>query len=416
MNFFLKININKTYFALSLFLLINISVFEIHYILYLITVLFYYSKISKKVLNIISFLIVIIFIASLSSIVNNFTVYDWIKDFTYFSRPILAILAGYLISKKIDDFISIFRIIIFISFLFAFIHILKILFFIDFSSSSVSDIRRIGGISNEIEVFSIVILLASNKLKNFEIIPNVLFKRIVLVILFISFSLYLSRAMIATFTILYLASLGYMKLTRKSIKYGILVITFFGLFYTYLFSREFVREKPGIESFLYKMKIAPAEIFSPSKSINSKDHASLWDHWRAYEASMALNQMDTKLSLLIGKGFGTLVDLKFNAPLGETTMRYIPTLHNGYVNLLFKSGVLGLILYLFLLFSLYLFCYNKEENKNKKIFFNLIAGLSIHYLFTTLIVTGIYNNMEPFVFILGILLYFSVSKETKFCN
>lgn len=411
-----KIHIHKTYFALSLFLLIFVSVFEVHYLLFLVLALFYYAKISKKLFNIISFLIAIIMVASISSIFNTFLVYDWVKDLTYFSRPILGILAGYFISKKIDNFISIFKIIVSISLVFAIIHIFKILFLIDFNEASVSEIRKVGGISNEIEIFSIVILLASNKLKNLEIIPNKFYKKVILIILSISFFLYLSRTMIVSFTILYLASLGYMKITRKSIKYGILVLGLFGLFYAYLFSREFVRDKPGIESFLYKMKIAPAEIFSPSKSIDTKNHANLWDHWRAYEASMALEQMDTKLSIFIGKGFGSLVDLKFTAPLGDSNMRYIPTLHNGYVNLLFKSGIIGLIIYFLLLISLYLFCYKKDENENKKIFSNLVAGLSIHYLFTTLIVTGIYNISEPFVFILGFLLYYSLQNETNLIN
>lgn len=408
-----KINIHKSIFALSIFLLIFVSAFEIHYLLYLALVLFYYAKISKKLLNIVLFFMAIMVVSSFSSIFNKSILYDWVKDFTYFSRPILAILAGYLISKKINNLISILRIIVFISLIFAIIHIFKIFYFIDLNTDSVNDIRRIGGISNEIEVFSIVILLASNRLNNFEIIPNTFYKKLALILLSVSFFLYFSRTMFVSFTILYLASLGYMKLTRKSIKYGILVLTLFGLFYAYLFSREFERGKPGLESFLYKMKIAPAEIFSPSKSIDTKNHANLWDHWRAYEAKMALNQMDTNLSFFIGNGFGSLVDLKFMAPLGESNMRYIPTLHNGYITILFKSGILGLIFYFLVLIILYLFCFNNHENEVKKMFFNLISGLSIHYLFTTLIVTGIYNNKEPFVLIVGFLLYFSLQKEKK---
>lgn len=408
-----KINIHKSIFALSIFLLIFVSAFEIHYLLYLALVLFYYAKISKKLLNIVFFLMAIMVVASFSSIFNKSILYDWVKDFTYFSRPILAILAGYLISKKINNLISILRIIVFISLIFAIIHIFKIFYFIDLNTDSVNDIRRIGGISNEIEVFSIVILLASNRLNNFEIIPNTFYKKLALILLSVSFFLYFSRTMFVSFTILYLASLGYMKLTRKSIKYGILVLTLFGLFYAYLFSREFERGKPGLESFLYKMKIAPAEIFSPSKSIDTKNHANLWDHWRAYEAKMALKQMDTNLSFFIGNGFGSLVDLKFMAPLGESNMRYIPTLHNGYITILFKSGILGLIFYFLVLLILYLFCFNNHENETKKMFFNLISGLSIHYLFTTLIVTGIYNNKEPYVLIVGFLLYFSLQKEKK---
>ena len=413
MKYFLKTNIHEICLFLSLFLVIFISVFEIHYLSYLFLIFFYYSKVSKKVLSIIVFLAVIMIIAIISSLFNRFLLFDWVKDFTYFSRPILAVLAGYLISKKINNFVVVFRIIILVSLIFAVFHIFKIFFYIDFNSASVSEIRRIGGISNEIEVFSIVILLTSNRVQNLELIKNKFHKKIILIIFLISFLLYLSRTMIVTFTIFYLASYGYLKITKKSVKYLVLVVSIFILFYAYLFSRDFERDKPGIESFLYKMKIAPSEIFSASKNLDTKNHANLWDHWRAYEAIMALNQMDSKLNIFIGKGFGSLVDLKFSAPLGESNLRFIPMIHNGYVNLFFKAGFLGLIFYILMLFDLYLFCYRNDENKTKKLFFNLTAALSIHFLFTTLIVTGIYNNMEPYFFILGFLLYFSLNNKSK---
>jgi hypothetical protein len=409
----LKISFDKIYFALILFAIISFSTFEIHYFLYLISIVFFYSRVSKEILNIILFFITIILIACISSLFNDFVLFNWVKDLAYFSRPILAILAGFFISKKIGNFKSVLKIIVFVSFFFAIIHIFKIMFFIDFNTANVSKIRSIGGISNEIEVFALVILIASEKYKNIKIINNQFYKKIVLIIFSISFLLYLSRTMMITLLIFLLASFGYLKITRKSIKYGVLVLFSFGLFYGYLFSREFERSKPGIESFLYKMKIAPAEIFTPVKSIGNKSDAYLWDHWRAYEATMAIQQIKTNLGFIVGNGFGSLVDLKFKAPIGEQNMRYIPILHNGYVSILFKSGILGLLFYFTLLLSLYLFCFNKTKDLDKKIVVNLISGMSVHFLFTSLIVTGMYNIMESYVFILGMLLSFSSSKQKK---
>jgi O-antigen ligase len=372
---------------------------------------FFYSRVSKKLLNVLSFFISIILIASISSLFNDFILFNWIKDLAYFSRPLLAILAGFFISKKIGNFKSVLKIVVFVSFFFAIIHIFKIVFFIDFNTANVSKIRGIGGISNEIEVFALVILIASEKYKNIKIINNQFYKKIVLIIFSISFLLYLSRTMMITLIIFLLGTYGYLKITRKSVKYALILLFSFGLFYGYLFSREFERSKPGIESFLYKMKIAPAEIFTPVKSLSNKSDAYLWDHWRAYEATMAITQINTTLEVIIGKGFGSLVDLKFKAPIGEQNMRYIPILHNGYVSILLKSGILGLLFYLALLVSLYLFCFNKTKDLDKKIVDNLISGISVHFLFTSLIVTGMYNIMEPYVFILGMLLSFSLSKQ-----
>jgi len=406
-----KINIHNAYLGIILFLLISISIFEIHFLLYLGTFFIYYAKVSKKVIDVISFLILIVIIGVISSFFNDVKLYDWIKDFTYLSKPIIGILAGFLISKKINNFKYIIRIIISISVLFAIYHILLILLKVDFSTSSVSDLRRIGGTSNEIEAFAIMLLLASWKIKEINVIKNIFYKKIILIILVISFSLYLSRTMIVSELILLLAAFGYLRVTSKGIKYASLVILFFGLFYVYLFNADIKRDQSGFESFLYKMKIAPIEIFSPPKTIDTKNHAKLWDQWRAYEANMAINQIDSYASFIIGKGFGALVDLKFAAPLGESNIRFIPILHNGYINIFFKSGILGVIIYVLLLLILYLKVNIKTQNQQKRFTYNLIGGLAVHYLFTTLIVTGIYNLSEFYVFILGVLLYHSKEKE-----
>ena len=126
---------------------------------------------------------------------------------------------------------------------------------------------------------------------------------------------------------------------------------------------------------------------------------------------MAISQVNTSYSVAVGKGLGSLVDLKFYAPLGDKNMRYIPHLHNGYVTIYYKSGIIGIILYLLFILYLYLFSYFKTKNNQKKIILNLIGGLAIHYLFTTLIVTGIYNISETYSLILGMLLYYRNSSE-----
>ena len=137
--------------------------------------------------------------------------------------------------------------------------------------------------------------------------------------------------MFVSFFILILAVYGHLKITSKGLKYLIGVILFFILFYSYLFSIKLDRGKPGLESFLYKIKIAPSEIFTPVRKIDPNNHAYLWDHWRAYEATMAIDQINTIPTFMIGKGFGALVDLKFKVFLGDEKMRYIPSIHNGYI-------------------------------------------------------------------------------------
>lgn len=406
-----KINIHKAFLGILLLTLVIISTFEITYSLYLVTFLLYFSKVSIKTVDVISYLILILFIAIISSFFNKVAFYDWIKDLAYFTKPILGILSGYFIAKRIKSFKSILEVIILIATFFAIYHITIIFINVDFSIATTSDIRKIGGISNDIEAFAIMVLFCSFKIKELDINLKPLYKKIVLIVLVISFLLYLSRTMMVSLIILTLSAYGYLKITKKGLKYGLIVLLFFGLLYTYLFSANIRRGQSGFESFLYKMKNAPAEVFLPTKNFDTKNHAMLWDRWRAYEASMAITQINSYGNFFFGKGLGALVDLKFSAPLGADNIRYIPILHNGYVNIFFKSGILGLLLYLIMLLLLYLFSYIKTNNSQVKVISNLIGGFAVHYFFTTLIITGMYNHKEFYVIILGTLLYFRLEKN-----
>lgn len=406
------LNIQNTYLGILFIILISIKNIELHYVLYVVTCFLYLNNPSRRVINLMSYLVIIFFLATISSFFTQVTLYDWIKDFSYFTKPIIGVLAGFLLAKKVKDLQTIIKIIVSIAFLSAIYHILIVLIKIDFSVANVSNIRTVGGISNDIETIAIVFLIVSfKKNTNITIIRNTLFKKAILVVLAVSFILYFSRTMIVSITIFLLAAFGYLKITNKGLKYLSLVLLFFGLFYVYLFSVNIERGKSGFESFLYKMKNAPAEIFSPAKQIDTKNHEKLWDRWRAYEASMALNQIESAKEVIIGKGLGALVDLKFPAPLGNENIRYIPILHNGYVNIFFKSGLLGLVLYFLLLLLMYLYSRVQTNNLETKLVTNLIGGLAVYYFFTTLIITGIYNKADIYVFVLGILLYFSNNKQ-----
>lgn len=394
-------------------MLIKFSILEVHYLAYFLIIVFYYSKVSKNLFNVISFLIVILIIAFFSSIFQSKTFYNFIKDFSYFLKPIVAIVAGYLIAKKIKNVKRFLEPLIYITFFFALNHIILILIKVDLSTSSVTAIRNVGGISNLIEVFVLILLIGSYRYEFLNVIQNKLLKKVILSIIFISFILYFSRTMFITLIILLLSIYGYLKITAKGLKYGLISLLAFGLFYAYLFSQNFERAKPGLESFLYKMKIAPSEIFEKVDKSRMNDHVYLWDHWRAYEATVALEQINTIPTFIMGKGLGSLVDLEIKVFLGSEYMRYIPILHNGYINLFFKTGILGVIFYFLFILNLYLYSFSKTNQEETKIINNLIAGIGVYFLFSSLIINGAYNNEELYIFVLGFLLFFKKDFENK---
>ncbi|NCT08494.1 MAG: hypothetical protein GW772_00180 [Flavobacteriia bacterium] len=393
-------------FGLITLLIIQFSIFELHFGIYFLLSLMCFSTISKNVINIVSYAVIILLIAGFSSLFQKPILYDFVKDIAYFTKPIIALIAGYLLAKKIRDFSSFLRTFIYVVSLLSVLHIFKIFLSVDFSNASVAEIRAIGGISNLSEVIALTIIFASFRIQFLDVFKNRLLKKVVLGIIFFSFFLYFSRTMFVSLGLFLLAIFGYLKITSKGLKYGFLALIIFSLFYVYLYSSNFEREKPGLESFLYKLKIAPSEIFTPIRTVDPNNHAYLWDHWRAYEATLAIDQINTPITFFIGKGLGALVDLKFKVYLGDSEMRYIPIIHNGYVLVFFKTGIIGFFIYLLFLVNMYLFAYVEISSEKSKIINNLISGFGVYFFFSSLIISGIYNNEDFYMFFVGALLFF----------
>ena len=382
---------------------ILISAFFFSYIL----IFDFNYKYSKTIINVLIPLIFILLIALISSFFYSNTIIDAVKDFLLLLKPVLYIVLGFYFTSKIKEKAFIFDLLIYIAAFFAIIHIVKVTFYLVDNPFAVNRVRYIGGKDNIIELFALIVLFSGIRQKVFY--KKTKYYKFFKTIIIISFFLYFSRTMLVTGLIFLLAIKGYTKLTRK----GIMYISFFIIsalaFYSYLNSIEIERGSSGIEGLMYKIKLAPAEIFLTQ--IDIKDHAKLWDHWRGYEALKAYEQLtDTPfgMGLLFGKGTGSLVDLEFVAPLNEAGMQYISTLHNGYAFILFKSGIIGLVCYLVFLFNIYIQAYKKD--KNKILINNFISGIAIYYAFSTLVITGIYNKVEVLAIVLGSFLYLSSNK------
>jgi hypothetical protein len=374
-----------------------------------ITLILNKGRLAKKVIELFSLLILIITIGLIRYFFNDSKVYDFAKDFLYFLKPILLISLGYLSSKIINDWRLVLKVFLKISVFLATFHVVHTFLYTDFNNANISYIRSINGLGNIIEVFSLAFLLASFKYNEIAVFSKKT-TYIFIFILFISFVLYFSRTMFVSLFLFALSFFGYAKLNKKGIKYIAIGLISLTLFYSYLFSINIPRESTGINSFLYKIKIAPEEIFNPQLDLNDK--AALWDHWRAYEAYSAIQCLEEKpVNYMFGKGFGALIDLKFLSPLGEKGMRYIPIIHNGYIFILYKTGIFGLLIYFLFLFYLYAQSYKKKVPLINSVIRNIISGISLYLLFSTLIVTGLYNIEEVIPFVLGVFLYIKITTQ-----
>lgn len=340
----------------------------------------------------------ILFLGFIGSLINNFNKIDFFKDIVFFSKPVISLLLSYQIFKFINSKEIFFRIIINLGVICAIIHLYIVVFITN--HNNIHDLRAYTK-DNFIELFSLYFLF--NYFKEFGVkFTNQLKLKIIYFILIVSIIFYFSRMMIIIGLILFISHLGYTRLNKKSII--VLITGFFSLlgFYTLLNLSNIDRNGDGLEAFLYKIKIAPEEVFK--SKIDKDNHQDLWDHWRGYEAKMAFELMNKNpSSFIFGNGHGSLVNLKMFAPLVEDPkgIKFISHLHNGYAFIFYKLGIIGLILYFTFLFKLYWVGQNNLDLVSKT-----ISAISIIYFITTLTITGVYNTVDNIIFILGGLIFY----------
>lgn len=410
----MKIQKEKFYtiiFVIVIFSQLYMSSFRFNTFLQ-ITVLFLFllfEKIifTKSLLRQIAPLFLIFFIGLAGTLIHSYALVNIIKDIFHIIKPINGLLIGYLFYKKINDFEKFIRTIVVAGFVSAIIHFGTILLFSDITS--VNGIRELAR-DNFLELFSFFFLIFHKKFRNTNLFQTKSKHYLYIGVLTLSCILYFSRTMIVSAIILLMSIYGYTYITRKGLKVITAVIILIGAFYMYLFSVKIDRNQPGLESFLFKIKNAPSEIFKTK--IDRENHKDLWDHWRGYESKRAYALMqENPSSFVFGNGYGSLVNLKFFAPLTENSndkgLKFISELHNGFAYILYKIGILGLVIYLYFLIRLYKTIYDKIT-----IYSIYISAIGLVYLFTTLTITGIYNSRDIIIFVLGALLFFE-SKDRK---
>lgn len=407
------LKVNKLYQFLFSFLLIcqlyieSYRIIILSQIAILIGILYLEKSIDSRLVSLILPLLLFLIIPVFPLFFNIPELQFILKDFFLLVKPLVGLVIGYLIFRRINDLSIFVKTIVVVGCISAMIHLVILIFNGSLLTGNVSQIRQFSK-DNFLELFAIFFLSFHQKFFNAHVFKNKSLSRILFIILLVSCLLYLSRTMIIIALILALAVLGYLKISTKTIKViTVLIVVFVGLF-IYLFNTKIDRDEKGLMGFLYKVKMAPGEIFT--SRIDRSNHAELWDHWRAYEANRAYELMvENPSSFVIGNGYGSLVNLKFKAPLtkDDIGIQYISEIHNGYVFILYKLGFIGLIIFFIFLYNLYISFYKKYN------FVNVFMGaISVCYFFTALTITGIFNKRDVMIFILGGLLFFA----SKFKN
>lgn len=408
----MTINIKKFYvFLFAALLLVQLYVESYRIIIFsqilvLLLVLYIEKTVSYKLLKLLSPLLFVVAIPIIPIFFNSYKLTYILKDVFLIIKPIIGLCLGFIIFKRINNQKEFIKTVVIVGLISAIIHFVVVIITGGLVTGSVSQIREYGK-DNFLELFALFFLVFYTKFFNDKLFQQKFVHHIVFLTLFLSCILYLSRTMLIISVILLLAISGYLKITKKAIKIFLGIIICFILLYIYLINTKIDRNEKGVMGFLYKIKMAPAEIFSAK--IDREDHAKLWDHWRGYEVNRAIELMKSNpSSFIIGNGYGSLINLKFKAPLasGNKEIKYISEIHNGYIFMFYKLGIIGLVFILLFIFNLYKKIYNIKSFES--IF---ISAIAVCYFFTTLTITGIFNKRDIIILLLGALLHFS-SKQT----
>ena len=343
--------------------------------------------------------IVIIFIGFMQTYAYNYN--DIMKDFWYFELPILTFMTGWVFAPSMKKNLRSRTVVLasLVNGVWFLLHLMTIE-----SKISINDqygYRLEAGVLDFIVVWGS--LIALNKALNWRKLDKS-WRKLTLIALIVnplaivlSFSRTEYASLVIAIFFVWLPSL-----VRKKRLYLIVTLVIIAIcFLSITFIKMGSRDNGG---FMARMAGSVREVGSD----NFDNMSDVNTRWRAYEALMGLEtfRQGNLIQLMIGRGLGAKVNLGIVMHLGDSNMQNIPILHNGYVYLLVKSGVWGLLLFLW---QIRLLWYRlRIREKSTKVIDDIRLGKAILLgtLLATLVITGPYNKGGWFstMLILGMIL------------
>ena len=396
----MKIILNKENINQFLFIVCVIvpffNIYELSFVVWIVAILLTIkNNYSLEFVKYISIFIAIFLLAIIVGLSYDYNLYFTIRDITYILKPVSGLLLGYqLFNKSIKNP---FQFIVYAGVSIAIYHLILVCYGVIFEGArNVREIRFYGGYFNDFEVYVLVILVFSNKF-NLELSRR---KRILfLTILGISSFFYLARTNFLQFIILVMAIKGVFVLTKKSLTIITVVVVLIISGYTAIYYYNPVRNGKGLDEFLYKIKMSPGEAFSTK--INRDDWKKFNDNYRSYENVRTVEQLLHNSTLVFGEGIGSQVDLKQKVYLGDMELRHISILHNGFMTVLLKTGLVGLFIYLYSIF--FFFRRNVYTNSDLVNIHYLFIGTGVFLILSNWVFMGFYNLLDTKSLLIGFL-------------
>jgi hypothetical protein len=386
--------------------------YELTFFIWFLTVFFTLRKnYSINIINQILCFLGVIIISFASSLFNEFTTYNFIRDFTYLLKPVFGLLVGYQICKRYSNDNTLYLIIrtgVFI----AILHLAIVAFsFIFLNVRDINGLRYYAGYFSDFEVYVLIFLFFSKQL-GIKISESKRKKYILLLAL--SSLFYLSRTNFIQFVLLFMALKGYFTINRRTVTILATFTISTILLYSAILYVNPKRNGPGIEAFLYKVKIAPTEPFKTK--INKEDYKDFNDNYRSLENILTLNQMtaEDKSTIIFGKGMGSEVKLHAEVMLDGVVFSKISILHNGFMTIFLKAGLLGVLILILSIVLLYRNCTQMSPIfKNVNYFF---IGTILFLFISYWVFMGFYFKADTKSILIGLMIAYVENKRIQLKN
>ncbi len=317
--------------------------------------------------------------------------YNIFKDIWYMGKAMLFLILGYVLMTHIREPRLLFRMLVLAGLITSLYRILQFVFAPELLKISFIEMRRVIGSGNFNTVLALAVLYTCrvNRIILFSKRTDLLIAVVAMLALISSYS----RTYWVSFIVIVLISGNYLNLKRPR---RLILLALFGAGLVAVFLLDSPDKlDPENMSFIEKITYSFKEV-DIRNQIDYMDRNINWRGYEAYRGIMTYSKGSVP-ELLLGQGFGTLVDLGFYIPLGGYRIRYIPILHNGYVYIVLKTGILGILIYVYLFLSL--------AGRGRKLVKSspdpllraagkLVTGLSIVFLLTTLVMAGLFSKEE----------------------
>lgn len=316
-----------------------------------------------------------------------------LRDVWYLGKSIVLFAFGFLVAWRVR-FRTVLRVVLLAALVTAAIHMVRFLFFADLAGAGLAEIRGEAGTGSFLAVAAIAVLAGARR-HGLLLLPR-WGRWMVLGVTIASVVVSLSRTWLVALAIMWFAVEGGLNLLRpgtyseRGVRKVVTVSVAIVLICVVVL---YVGGKTVAGSeFLWKLGRSIEEI--AASDYHSQREITL--NWRGYESHRALMEYrrSSPLEHLAGKGYGASIDMAIRTVLGGESMRFLPTIHNGWVYLLVKTGIVGVVLYAWFFLRLMLDGYRASRSSFAEITMagDLVVGAGAVLLVTTLTISGLMNK------------------------